>query len=97
MSKLLITTQYMENYGDTENPHWKPKGGRDYVVKNFRDFNRLDAVVDSLKVKIETDNECTWERILWWKVVEDDYLTDFERNQLEYEGEILYPAEVLEV
>ena len=48
MSKLLITTQVYENYAWDENgnlgkgadAYWKAKGGSDYVVKNFRDYNR---------------------------------------------------------
>ena len=32
------------------------------------------------------------EHIVDWTVVEDDYLTEFERSQLEYEGKITYPA-----
>jgi hypothetical protein len=28
-------------------------------------------------------------------VVSDDYLTDFEKSQLDYEGKITYPARVL--
>jgi hypothetical protein len=37
------------------------------------------------------------EHIVDWSVVEDDYLTDFERNQLEYEGKITFPAHELEL
>jgi hypothetical protein len=27
-----ITAQYYENYGDSKNPHWKPKGGQIFNV-----------------------------------------------------------------
>ena len=30
-------------------------------------------------------------------IVADDYLTEFERNQLEYDGSIMFPARELEV
>lgn len=30
--KLVIQTQYNENYGDLDNPHWKPKGGFTYEL-----------------------------------------------------------------
>jgi hypothetical protein len=34
MEKTLcqITTQYYENYGDSQNPYWKPKGGQVFNV-----------------------------------------------------------------
>jgi hypothetical protein len=31
-----------------------------------------------------------------YSIVEDDYMTEFERSQLEYDGEIRFPAKVLE-
>ena len=31
-SKFLFLCQYFENYSDTENPYWKPKGGVQFVV-----------------------------------------------------------------
>jgi hypothetical protein len=97
MSKLLISTQVYENYGDTVKPYWKPKGGSDYVVKKFRDFNRVTEVVMALRSQIEQDNEFYQESIIGWEVVADDYLTEFERDQLEYEGRVVYPAKELVV
>ena len=32
MRKLFFYSQYRENYGDPETPHWKPKFGNDYFV-----------------------------------------------------------------
>ena len=95
MSKLLITTQVYENYGSTEKPHWKAKGGEDYVVPNFTDFNTVTEVVLSLRDQIESDTDCFRESIICWNVVEDSYLTQFERSQLQYEGRIVYPAKEL--
>ena len=103
MSKLLIQTQIEENYGahdwdgQGECPqYWKFKGGNDYVLKNFRDFDRVTEVVMALRDKIEAANDAWMEHIVDWTVVEDDYLTEFERSQLEYEGKITYPAIELE-
>ena len=104
MAKLLITTQVYENYawdengnlGTGDNAYWKPKGGSDYVVKNFRDYNRVTEVVMALRSQIEQDNDMFREHIIGWEVVADDYMTDFERSQLEYEGKITYPAKELE-
>ena len=103
MSKLLIQTQIQENYGahdwdgQGECPqYWKFKGGNDYVVKNFQDFDRVTVVVMSLRDKIEVANDAWMEHIIDWTIVADDYLTEFEKSQLEYEGRITYPAIELE-
>jgi len=92
MSKLLIQTQVYENYGDADQPYWKPKGGGDYVIKNFRKFNAVTETVMAVRGQIEQDNEFYREYIINFEVVADDYLTEFERSQLEYEGRIAYPA-----
>jgi hypothetical protein len=103
MSKLLIQTQIQENYGAHDwdgqgqcPQYWKFKGGNDYVIKNVDPLKVAPGLlVDSVRGKIETDNEYVREWVNSWEVVEDDYLTDFERSQLEYEGKITYPAEEL--
>jgi hypothetical protein len=95
MSKLLITTQTYENYGTDVEPHWKPKGGSDYVVKKFKDFGKVTEVIMSLRGQIECDNEYYREHILGWEIVADDYLTEFEQSQLDYEGQIRYPSKEL--
>jgi hypothetical protein len=95
MAKLLIQTQVYENYGDAVNPYWKPKGGSDYVVKKFRDYNKVTETVMALRPQIEQDNEYYREHIINFEVVADDYLTDFERSQWEYEGKITFPAKEL--
>ena len=30
---IAITTQYSQNYSDTDTPHWKPKGGHEFIIK----------------------------------------------------------------
>lgn len=105
MAKLLITTQVYENYawmedgslGTGENAYWKAKGGSDYVVRNFKDFNRVTEVVMALRSQIEQDNDAFREHIIDFEVVADDYLTEFERMQLEYEGKIRFGAKELVV
>jgi hypothetical protein len=103
MAKLLITTQVYENYawnedgslGTGENAYWKAKGGSDYVLKNFKDFNRVTETVMALRPQIEQDSDAFREHVIGWEVVADDYLTDFERSQWEYEGKITYAAQEL--
>jgi hypothetical protein len=94
MAKLLITTQVYENYGTADEPYWKPKGGSDYVVKKIN-VNKVTETVMGLRPQIECDNEFYREHILGWEVVANDYLTEFEKSQLEYDGRIIYPAKEL--
>ena len=90
MAKLIITTQVLENYGTEDNPFWKAKGGEDYIVKNFKDLNRVAQVVMALRPQIEIDNPFCQEYIASWEVVADDYLTQGERLQLQFEGHVAY-------
>ena len=93
MSKLLITTQVFENYawnedgslGTGENAYWKPKGGSDYVVKNV-DINRVKEIAEVASKLVEQRNDAFIEYVIGWEVVEDDYMTQFEKDQLEFEG-----------
>ena len=97
--RILIFTQYRENYGTEAEPYWKNKGGEEIIVEvdGFR-FNdefagkKAQMIVDELTPKIEIDNAFQQEYVLGWEFVEDDYQSDFERSQLEYDGEILFPA-----
>jgi hypothetical protein len=96
MSKLLITTQVYENYGSAEKPHWKAKGGSDYVVKSFNgNYSKALAVVNVVRGQIEQDNEYFREHIIGWAIEADNYLTEDELMQLKYEGKILFPAKEL--
>ena len=101
MAKLLITTQVYENYGAHDwdgagecPQYWKAKGGSDYVVKNVN-VNSVTETVMALRGQIEQDNEGFRETIIGWEVVANDYLTEFEQSQLDYEGSIRYPAKEL--
>lgn len=98
--KLLIQTQVYENYGAHDwdgtgacPQYWKAKGGNDYVVKKFK--GDATTAVMALRSQIECDNEGYRENIVSWEIVADDYLTEFEQSQLEYEGKITYPAQEL--
>ncbi len=103
MAKLLITTQVYENYGAHDwdgvgqcPQYWKAKGGSDYVVKKFKG-GQADATmaIMALRSQIETDNDHFREHIIDFRIVKDDYLTEFEQSQLDYEGSIRYPAKEL--
>jgi hypothetical protein len=98
--KLLITTQVYENYGAHDwdgvgacPQYWKAKGGNDYVVKKFK--GDATTAVMALRDQIEEDNQGYRESIIDFRLVADDYLTEFEQSQLDYEGVVRYPAKEL--
>ena len=104
--KLYIFTQDMENYGthdwdgEGEVPqYWKAKGGTDYIVdvEGFRwneEFaeKKLRMIVDELRFIIEESNDYYRSSILGYQMVEDDFLTEYEQSQLQYDGKVRYPA-----
>lgn len=104
MSKLLILTQVYENYawredgsiGTGADAYWKAKGGSEYVVKNVN-LGEIYALVEKATATVEEANDYFRETVVGWEIVEDDYLTEFERSQLEYDGRIEYPAKELVV
>jgi hypothetical protein len=98
MAKLLITTQVYENYGahdwDGKNEcpqYWKAKGGSDYVIKKFKG-SHADATmaIMAVRTQIESDNDHFREQIIDFRIVADNYLTEFEQSQLDYEGKVTY-------
>jgi hypothetical protein len=50
----------------------------------------------AVREQIEKASDYITETIADWELVDDDYLTQYERDQLEYEGRIVYPAKELE-
>jgi hypothetical protein len=97
--KLYIWTQVRENYGSEEQPYWKSKGGMDYFVPMGKRVSDSDVTTTVMAVRgdIESNHPMYEEYILGWEVVEDGYMTDFEKSQLDFEGFIRYPAKVLEL
>jgi len=105
--QLLITTQIQENYGahdwdgEGECPqYWKFKGGQDYkfdLGTTLRNAESLAQLVEHFRGQIDVDNQAFREYIIGWDVVADDFLTEFEQSQLDYEGRIAYPATRLEL
>ncbi len=90
---LVIRTQYMENYGAHDwdgkgqcPQYWKMKGGSEYKITNVPLNIDYQEVVSMANV--ERDNEYCREYILDWSMEADDYLSWFEKSQLEYDGVI---------
>ena len=94
--KILITTQYRENYGTAEEPYWKFKGGSDYFIPGVDPLKVAPgSLVEQVRGQVEFSDAYAEEYILDWELVEDSTLSPFEQDQLELDGEILYPAKVL--
>lgn len=96
MTKLYITTQYTENYGDDENPHWKSKGSYDYFVPNVSE-GEIQSVLSRARLTIEHSSSYSHEYIIGYRVVPDDFITRDEEMQMEYDGKITHPTVVVEI
>ena len=75
MNKLVITTQYMENYGDMNDPYMKFKGGNTYELPNCGDLNENEVATIVAQVRpyitttlLESNGGCE-EYIVDFKVV----------------------------
>ena len=73
--KLVIQTQYCENYGSADKPFWKFKGGETYIVENLNPAQAeriLSHGIPTLKALIEYKNSMSEESIIYYRIVEDD-------------------------
>ena len=75
MNKLVITTQYMENYGDKNDPYMKFKGGNTYELPNCGDLNENEIATIVAQVRpyitttlLESNGGCE-EYVVDFKVV----------------------------
>lgn len=105
--KIVIQTQYIENYSfhANDNAHplredrWKYKYGNEFVIKNVGTTNMtaLEELVKKAEAKVCHDGPGSREYILGWELMGDDDLTPYEKTQLEIEGRIIWPATVLDI
>jgi hypothetical protein len=105
--KLLISTQVFENYGahdwngEGECPqNWKAKLGDDYEVATFsaeqaNDREFICGLVEKARVAVARSDFFFRRCLIGYDIVADDYLTDFERDQLDYEGHITFPRSII--
>lgn len=94
---LVISTQVYENYGSHgwdgqgECPqYWKAKGGCEYKILDIPlniDYNNL---VRFALTGIEQNNEGFRETMVSWSIESDDYLSWYEKSQLDYEGAVIF-------
>jgi len=100
---LVIDTQFQENYGahdwDGEGAcpqRWKFKGGSCYKITGVPQGLDLEEVISIVRKDIERSNDYVREYILGYHVEADDWMSDFERSQMEYEGRVTYAEPTLE-
>jgi hypothetical protein len=93
--KIHMWTQDIENYGSADEPYWKTKGGEDFFVPLTDVSLTVEEAVQKATAQIECNDEMFTRYVAGYNVVEDDYLTEFERSQLEYDGTIVYPSKII--
>jgi hypothetical protein len=97
---LVIATQDYENYaahqGFDGSFRWKAKGGSEYKVTDIPANVDPAEVVEVVKGCIERNDEYFQTTIVGYGVEADDYLSWYEKSQLEYEGEIVYAEPIIE-
>jgi hypothetical protein len=102
--KAIFYTQVYENYawredgsiGTGADAYFKPKGGDEYVVLNVNK-SKMSRILAEVRAKVEVSNDYFRETVVDFQLVEDDYLTEYERSQLEYDGCIVYSPKELEM
>jgi len=102
--KAIFYTQVYENYawredgsiGTDDEAYFKPKGGDEYVVLNV-DRSQMSRILAEVKAKVEVSNDYFKETVVDFQLVEDDFLTWYEREQLEYDGAIAFSPKELEM
>lgn len=100
--KLIAVTQYHENYefdadGSPVLPgYWKAKFGTEYVVaRNLHSVDSTDelqALVDAKRHKMEWDNPASRSVIINWYVCGENTPTQWEEDQLQFDGAIDSPS-----
>jgi hypothetical protein len=102
--KAIFFTQVYENYavredgtiGTGADAYFKAKGGDEYVVLNV-DKTQMSRILAEVRAKVEVSNDYFKETVVDFQLVEDDYLTEYERSQLEYDGRVVYSPKELEL
>ena len=80
--------------------YWKNKGGSDYIVDDIEHFVAVDddffakniksVVYDYIAKKIEQKSDYYEETIINYSIEDNDYMSEFEKSQLEFEGSIRF-------
>jgi hypothetical protein len=73
--KIVITTQHRENYGSTDQPYWKFKGGDTYVVPNLsvkQVMQVKERGIPTLTELVSSSNSMFEEYVIDWSILDDD-------------------------
>lgn len=106
MTRLIVYTQVFENYGyeDGQQDHWKAKGGCEYSLlipgadMSNLSIEQIESAFQAATKEIERDDRFYREYMVGRpEVLEDGQLTESEQEQMDYDGEILYPPEEIVV
>ena len=97
--RLYLFTQYHENYGSAEQPFWKAKGGCEYFIQLGSTLvdGEVTKLVQQAATQLNSDTDYTREYLIDWSVEADDYLTQFERDQMEFDGRITMTCMELDI
>jgi len=94
--KIYFYTQDYENYGAHDwdgkgscPQYWKAKGGEDFILSAE---SWSEEMIDCVYSLIECSDEYFRRLMIGHLEVCEEFKTDFEESQLNYEGEIQYPA-----
>ena len=97
---IVIATQDYENYaahqGFDGTFYWKAKGGSEFKITDVPENVDMDEVVEMVRGDIERNDEYFQTTIIGYKCESDDYLSWFEKSQLDYEGSITFKEPVIE-
>ena len=80
--------------------YWKNKGGSEYIVDDIEHFVAIDddffakniksIVYDYISPKISVTGNYFEENIINYFIEDNDYIPEYEKSQLEYEGYIMF-------
>ena len=100
---LVVSTQVHENYGAHDwdgvgvcPQYWKAKGGHEYKILGIPAGIDFQEIVELVTPEIETANDYITESIIDVRCEADDYLSWFEKSQLDYEGSIQFAEPTIE-
>ena len=97
---LVIQTQDYENYaahtGFDGTFRWKAKGGSEFKVTGIPVNVDPAEIVERVRSQIERNDEYFQTTIIGYGLEADDYLSWFEKSQLEYDGLIQFKEPTIE-
>jgi hypothetical protein len=77
--------------GTGPDAYWKAKGGSSYKVLGVPTNVDMDEVLNMVRSEIEKKTDAYQEIIIGHGLEADDWMSEFEQDQLKYEGEITFP------